>query len=166
MRIRNIRGSLTLTPTKLNADVYNEATPIKSLETFPLSKVYFMQGTIPSNEVVLKMTEDSLKTDYADDILAESPEFDISTTFDVSVGRREIRNAKVDALDIPYKKAGTIAWACVVIKTPTGDAIIVTPSIGQWGSTTDPIKVDNLTGAKVDGYNKFNNFNIRITNKR
>lgn len=165
MKVKNIRGAFVVTPKTLTKAIYDETQTLELNSEFAQSKIIFGGGTVPTKEEVLNMTEASIRTDRGIDILAETPTFVVSTSYNVSSNKRIIRKKNIDALDIPYLQDGTITWAAIIISDGTADFVIVTPSIGQWGSTTDPIKVDNKTGLK-DGYNIFKNLNIVLNNKR
>ena len=127
------------------------------------NKVLFFEGSIPSDEDCHGLTVDGLSA-YTK--LLETPEFDITYTYEVLRKRRIIKKSVVDAFDLEYLADGQIGWAAIILKDVDGsqDYIIATDTIGQWGDKTSPILIDNIVGT-AGSKNIFKNLSLLLSDK-
>lgn len=140
------------------------ANQVKLSHTQSGNKVLFFEGAIPSDEDCRAMTIAGLN---AYKKLLETPEFDVTYTYEVTRKRRIIKKAVVDAFDLAYLDTGTIGWAAIILADASGGAqeyIIATDTIGTWGDKTSPILIDNLNGT-TGSKNIFKNLSLMLSDK-
>lgn len=166
MKLRNVSGQAYAMFPSVQDNPNLISTTLNLATTVSGNKVKFFSGAIPSNADVLNMTLASLDADYGTNQLMETPEFDVTYTYNVESKKRFIRKTEINALDMTYTTDGTISWAAILLVDPSSqnEYIIVTDSIGTWGSTTDPIIIDNKNGV-VGGTNIFKNLSIELNDR-
>lgn len=128
------------------------------------NKIMFFSGVLPTKKDALSITKASLEAQT--DKLCETPEFDITYTYNVNTKKRIIRKSIIDALEMNYTAAGTIGYAAILLYNSDTStySIILTDSIGTWGQDTMPIILDNKVGT-VGSRNLFKNISIELSDK-
>ena len=145
-------------------DPNNPASTIVTSRQIAGNKIMFFSGALPAKLDALSVTKASLAAQT--NKLCETPEFDLTYTYNVANKKRYIRKSIIDALEMTYTAAGTIGYAAIILNDPDGgkDYIILTDSIGTWGENQMPIILDNKTGV-VDTRNLFKNVSIELADK-
>ena len=128
------------------------------------NKVMFFSGAMPDKATALAVTKASLNA--LSTKLCETPDFDLTYTYDVAKKKRFIRKSIIDALEMNYTAAGTIGYAAIILNDSVGgkDYIILTDTIGTWGDNLAPIILDNKVGTQ-GSRNLFKNVSIELTDK-
>ena len=146
------------------ADPNLPATTIVTSRQTSGNKVMFFSGSLPTKPEALLATKAALEA--LGTKLCETPEFDITFTYNVAAKKRYIRKSIIDALEMNYLGTGTIGYAAIILNDPDAgkDYIILTDSIGTWGENQMPIILDNKNGT-VGSRNLFKNISIELSDK-
>lgn len=164
MLFKNTNGqSYQMFPGVL-ADPNNPTNTIVTNRQISGNKIMFFSGALPTKDEALVVTKASL--DALTTKLCETPEFDITHTYNVQTKKRYIRKSIIDALEMSYLQAGTIGYAAIVLHNPDTNLeyILLTDSIGTWGENQMPIILDNKNGT-LNSRNLFKNISIELTDK-
>lgn len=145
-------------------DPNNPASTIVTTRQTSGNKIIFFSGAIPTKVEALAVTKASLAAQT--NKLCETPEFDLTFTYNVANKKRFIRKSIIDALEMTYTAAGTIGYAAIILNDPDAgkDYIVLTDSIGTWGENQMPIILDNKVGTN-GSRNLFKNVSIEIADK-
>lgn len=145
-------------------DPNNPASTIVTSRQISGNKIIFFSGALPTKQEAMALTKAAILARTGK--LCETPEFDITYTYNVVNKKRYIRKSVVDALDMNYIEAGTIGFAAIILNNPdtTNEYIILTDSLGTWGQDTMPIILDNKTGTQ-GSRNLFKNISIELSDK-
>lgn len=164
MIIKNPNGqSYQMFPGTLQ-DPNNPANTIITSRQIAGNKIIFLSGALPTKKEALNATKATVEA--SPNILCETPEFDITYSYNVQTKKRYLRKSVIDALEMNYTAAGTIGYAAIILNNPdtANSNVIFTDSIGTWGQDTMPIILDNKIGA-VGTRNLFKNISIELEDK-
>ena len=164
MRALNFYGTTSCFVPKLNTSL-----PLATVDaTLTGNTIIFFKGVVPSVDILYEiLSEETLRTTYASDIIANITSLEFTYTQDNTNLRRTVAKFP-DVMDLPYLHDGDITLLSIILRdevaTTGKSSILFTDSIGLREQDDKFITLESKTGLS-GGMNLLRDFSMILTEK-